>query len=100
MFAWLRGCPPSHHVPVSDEIRRSALLAEDIAQPGGRGVDPAAAPDLAQQRADLGEGQPARCGRYSRRLADAAIGGRRVEICLAVRRFFCPAPSCERKMRA
>jgi transposase len=35
--------------------------------------------------------------RYSRRLADAAVGGRQVEIVLAVRRFFCPAPGCPRK---
>jgi transposase len=35
--------------------------------------------------------------RYSRRLADAAIGGRQVEIVLAVRRFFCPAPGCRSK---
>jgi len=35
--------------------------------------------------------------RYSRRLADAAIGGRRVVIQLAVRRFFCAAPGCRRK---
>ena len=35
--------------------------------------------------------------RYSRRLADAAIGGRQVEIVLAVRRFFCPAPGCGRR---
>ena len=35
--------------------------------------------------------------RYERRLADAAIGGRRVEIRLAVRRFFCPDPGCKRK---
>ena len=35
--------------------------------------------------------------RYSRRLADAAIGGRQVEILLAVRRFFCPAPGCRRR---
>lgn len=32
--------------------------------------------------------------RYERRLADAAIGGRQVEIRLEVRRFFCPAPGC------
>jgi len=38
--------------------------------------------------------------RYSRRLADAAIGSRRVEICLAVRRFFCPDPGCGRKIFA
>jgi transposase len=36
--------------------------------------------------------------RYSRRLADAAVGGRPVEIRLAVRRFFCTAPGCERKI--
>ena len=35
--------------------------------------------------------------RYSRRLADAAIGGRQVEILLAVRRFFCPAPGCRHR---
>jgi transposase len=35
--------------------------------------------------------------RYSRTLADAAIGGRQVAILLAVRRFFCAAPGCERK---
>jgi transposase len=35
--------------------------------------------------------------RYSRRLADAAIGGRQVAIVLAVRRFFCPAPGCGRR---
>ena len=35
--------------------------------------------------------------RYVRRLADVAIGGRRVEIRLAVRRFFCPDPGCKRK---
>ncbi len=34
--------------------------------------------------------------RYGRRLADAAIGGRRVVIRLAVRRFFCAAPGCKR----
>jgi transposase len=35
--------------------------------------------------------------RYSRRLADAAIGGRQVEIRLGVRRFFCTARGCKRK---
>ena len=43
-----------------------------------------------------------KCGRssgqvhstYGRRLADAAIGGRRVRIWLAVRRFFCGNPGC------
>jgi hypothetical protein len=33
-------------------------------------------------------------GRYVRRLADAAIGGRRVVIRLRVRRFFCGWPGC------
>jgi len=32
--------------------------------------------------------------RYRRRLADAAIGGRRVVIRLTVRRFFCAFPGC------
>lgn len=35
--------------------------------------------------------------RYQRRLADAAVGGRPVEIQLAVRRFFCLSPRCKRK---
>jgi transposase len=33
--------------------------------------------------------------RYERRLADAAVAGRRVEICLRVRRFFCDGEACE-----
>ena len=32
--------------------------------------------------------------RYTRRLADAAIGGQRVVIRLTVRRFFCDVPGC------
>jgi transposase len=57
-------------------------------------------------RAQARAGQAAcpRCGqlsgrvhsRYGRRLADAAIGGRRVLICLQVRRFFCRSPGCPR----
>ena len=35
--------------------------------------------------------------RYSRRLADLAVGGRRVMIRLTVRRFFCHAPDCKRR---
>ncbi len=35
--------------------------------------------------------------RYGRRLADLAIGGRRVVIRLAVRRFSCAVPGCKRK---
>ena len=53
-------------------------------------------------RAGGAEGICRRCGagssrvhsRYTRRLADAAVGGQRVVIRLAVRRFFCGAPSC------
>jgi zinc-finger of transposase IS204/IS1001/IS1096/IS1165 len=33
--------------------------------------------------------------RYQRRLADAAIGGRRVVLRLRVRRFFCDDPACQ-----
>jgi transposase len=33
--------------------------------------------------------------RYSRTLADAAVGGRQVEILLTVRRFFCTSPACK-----
>ena len=35
--------------------------------------------------------------RYERRLADAAIGGRRVVIWLQVRRLFCDEPGCEKR---
>jgi transposase len=57
----------------------------------------------ARARAD--HGVCPRCGwlsgrvhsRYGRRLADAAIGGRRVLIRLAVRRFFCGNPDCPKK---
>ena len=35
--------------------------------------------------------------RYGRRLADAAIGGRRVVIRLTVRRFFCACAGCKRR---
>jgi transposase len=56
----------------------------------------------AQGRA--GQAACPRCGRlsgrvhsrYARRLADAAIGGRQVLICLQVRRFFCGSPDCPR----
>ena len=60
---------------------------------------------LVMARARAPEAACPKCGtvsgrvhsRYSRRLADAAIGGRQVEIVLAVRRFFCPAPGCRSK---
>jgi Transposase/zinc-finger of transposase IS204/IS1001/IS1096/IS1165 len=60
---------------------------------------------LVMARARAPEAACPRCGtvsgrvhsRYSRKLADAAIGGRQVEILLAVRRFFCTAPGCKRK---
>jgi transposase len=56
-------------------------------------------------RARAEHGVCPRCGRpsgrvhstYGRRLADAAIGGRRVLIRLAVRRFFCGNPDCPKK---
>ena len=35
--------------------------------------------------------------RYERRLLDTAIGGSEVVICLAVRRFVCPAADCAKK---
>ena len=60
---------------------------------------------LVLARARAGTAACPRCGtvsgrvhsRYQRRLADAAVGGRQVEIRLAVRRFFCPDPGCKRK---
>jgi zinc-finger of transposase IS204/IS1001/IS1096/IS1165 len=60
---------------------------------------------LVLARARAGEAACPACGavsgrvhsRYARRLADAAIGGRRVVIRLAVRRFFCPAPGCKHR---
>jgi transposase len=41
-----------------------------------------------------GAGSPRVHSRYTRRLADVAIGGQRVVIRLAVRRFFCDVPGC------
>ena len=60
---------------------------------------------LVMARARAPEAACPKCGtvsarvhsRYSRRLADAAIGGRQVEIVLAVRRFFCLAGCCKRR---
>jgi transposase len=56
-------------------------------------------------RADAGEAACPKCGtvsarvhsRYTRRLSDLAIGGRRVAIRLAVRRFFCESPACRKR---
>ena len=56
-------------------------------------------------RSRAGEAACPKCGmtsgrvhsRYSRRLADASVGGRRVVIRLTVRRFFCPDPGCKRR---
>jgi transposase len=56
-------------------------------------------------RARAGEAACPKCGtasgrvhsRYGRRLADVAIGGRRVMIRLTVRRFFCAAPGCKKR---
>jgi len=62
---------------------------------------------LVTARARQGEAACPKCGtasarvhsRYSRRLADAAVGGRQVEIRLAVRRFLCRVPGCERRIK-
>jgi transposase len=56
-------------------------------------------------RARAADGVCPRCGQpsgrvhstYQRRLADAAVGGHRVLIRLAVRRFFCGNPGCPKK---
>ena len=68
------------------------------------GVAVAAGLVLVAARARAGTAACPACGavsgrvhsRYSRRLADAAIGGRRVVIRLTVRRFFCASPGCQR----
>ena len=65
------------------------------------GVAAAAGLLLVTARARAGTAACPKCGsesgrvhsRYSRTLADAAIGGRRVEIRLTVRRFFCRLPA-------
>jgi transposase len=69
------------------------------------GVVAAAGLLLVLARAKAGEAACPACGavsarvhsRYARRLADAAIGGRRVVIRLAVRRFFCACAACTRR---
>jgi transposase len=68
------------------------------------GVEVAAGLLLVLARARAGTAACPACGavsgrvhsRYARRLADAAIGGRRVVIRLTVRRFFCAFPECKR----
>jgi hypothetical protein len=35
--------------------------------------------------------------RYRRRLADVAVGGRRLVIALTARRLFCDQPACQRR---
>jgi transposase len=60
---------------------------------------------LVLARARAGDAACPACGavsgrvhsRYARRLADAAIGGRRVVIRLTIRRFFCSCTGCKRK---
>ena len=67
------------------------------------GVVAAAGLLLVSARAKAGEAACPGCGtvsgrvhsRYARRLADAAVGGRRVVIRLTVRRFFCACAACE-----
>jgi hypothetical protein len=69
------------------------------------GVAAAAGLLLVLARAKVGEAACPACGtvsdrmhsRYARRLADAAIGGRRVVIRLSVRRFFCASAGCQRR---
>jgi transposase len=69
------------------------------------GVVAAAGLLLVLARSKAGEAACPACGavsgrvhsRYARRLADAAVGGRRMVIRLTVRRFFCPFPGCKRK---
>ena len=73
----------------------AGVVVEAAEVAGGR------AADLGAGRARTGASCP-RCGQFSgrvhsgyeRRLADAPIGGQRVMIRLAVRRFFCGNPDC------
>ncbi|MDQ1005990.1 transposase-like protein [Streptomyces sp. V4I23] len=46
---------------------------------------------------DCGRGSARVHSRYSRTLADVAVGGRPVRIVLSVRRLFCDSPSCGRR---
>ena len=80
------------------------ILLPHLARVIVEGVTVGAGLLLVMARAHASEAACPKCGttsgrvhsRYSRTLADAAIGGRQVEIPLAVRRFFCPAPGCKR----
>jgi len=75
----------------------AGVVVEDAALTGGR--------LCIWARARAGSGVCLRCGvssqrvhsSYERRLADAAIGGQRPVIRLAVRRFFCGNPDCPNK---
>ncbi|WP_405814765.1 transposase family protein [Streptomyces sp. NBC_01390] len=46
---------------------------------------------------DCGRGSARTHSRYSRTLADVAVGGRPVVIGLSVRRLFCDGPGCGRR---
>ena len=80
------------------------ILLPQLAGVVVKGVAVAAGVLCVLARARAGEATCTACGtvsgrvhsRYGRRLADAGIGGRRVVIRLAVRRFFCAAPWCKR----
>jgi hypothetical protein len=76
----------------------AGVIVEEVAVAAGLAM-------ILLARARAPEAACTRCGtvsgrvhsRYSRRLADAAVGGCRVEIVLAVRRFFCLADCCKRR---
>jgi transposase len=79
------------------------ILLPHLAGVTVEGVVLAAGLLLVTARARAPEAACPKCGtvsrrvhsRYARTLADASVGGRQAEIHLSVRRFFCPAPSCE-----
>jgi transposase len=81
------------------------FLLPHLAGVAVEGVALAAGALLVTARARAPEAACPKCGtasrrvhsRYTRTLADAAIGGRPVAIELCVRRFFCTAPGCKRK---
>jgi transposase len=78
----------------------AGVIVEEVAVAAGLMLVTARARAVAAACPKCGSASGRVHSRYSRRLADAAIGGRRVEIRLAVRRFFCPAPGCERRIFA
>jgi hypothetical protein len=76
----------------------SEMIVEEVAVTTGLLLVAARGRERAAECPKCGTASGRVHSRYSRRLADAAVGGGHVEICLAVRRFICRNPGWEQKI--